>query len=148
MKKTVKMLLILLLACALACIPMYACSPKGAAAAFALDRAAFVQAAQDALAAGSGAEVKRPIGVDEIHVGPNPVGSGDYVEFQMGGAGFGPSTSYWGVMFSKGGPLGFQGVAQDHAPDGNGWFWEEPDGDNWSRITQLDENWYLYEMHF
>lgn len=51
-------------------------------------------------------------------------------------------------MFSEGGPLGFQGVAQDYVPDGDGWFWEEPDGDNWSRITQLEENWYLYEMHF
>lgn len=105
------------------------------------------RAAQDALNAGSG-EVKRPAGVWEIHVGPNPSGEGDYVEFQMGGAGLGPSTSYWGVMFSQGGPLGFQGVALNYAPDGGGWLWEEPGGDNWSRVTPLAENWYLYEMHF
>ena len=148
MKKPIKLELILLLFCALVCVSLFACSTKGAAAAFALNRAAFVQTAQDALVIGSGAEVKRPIGVEEICVGPNPIGNEDYVEFQMGSAGFGPSTSYWGVMFSEGGPLGFQGVAQDYVPDGDGWFWEEPDGDNWSRITQLEENWYLYEMHF
>ena len=148
MEKWKKAALAVLTAAGLLCVSLFACSPRGAAAAFTLNQVPFERAAQDALNAGSGAEVKRPAGVWEIHVGPNPAGEGDYVEFQMGGAGLGPSTSYWGVMFSRGGPLGFQGVALNYAPDGGGWLWEEPGGDNWSRVTPLAENWYLYEMHF
>ena len=66
----------------------------------------------------------------------------------MGGAGMGPSTSYWGVTFSLGGPVGLDMVALDYAPDGDGWLWEESSGDNWSRVVSLGENWYFYEMHF
>lgn len=147
MKKWMKASLIVLLALVL-CVPMFACSPRGASVSFTLDRAAFVRAAQEALEAGSGEDVKRPIGVYEIWVWPDPSGEGDCVEFQVGGAGLGSTTSYWGVMFCRSGPLGFQGVSQDHVPDGDGWLWEEPDGDNWSRIVPLEENWYLYEMRF
>ena len=148
MKKRIKPVLIVLLALAVLSVLLFGCSPRGAAAAFTLDRAGFLHAAQDALAAGSGENVKRPFGVLEVSVWPSPYGQGECVEFWVGGAGLGPSTSYWGVTYSEYGPVGFQAGTVDYAPDGDGWFWEEPDGDNWSRVTPLEENWYLYEMHF
>lgn len=147
-KKRIKLIVTVLLALLLLLIPLFGCSPRGAAAAFALDRAGFLRAAQTALANGSGEGVKRPFGVLEVSVRPSPYGRGECVEFWMGGAGLGPSTSYWGVTFSEYGPTGFQSAAVDYAPDGDGWFWAEPGGDNWSRVTPLEENWYLYEMHF
>ena len=148
MKKWIKLMLIVLLALILLLVPLIGCSPRGASAAFTLDRAGFLQAAQDALTAGSGENVKRPFGVQEISVRPSPYGQGDCVEFWIGGAGLGPSTSYWGVTYSEYGPVGFQSAAVNYVPDGDGWFWREPNGDNWSRVTPLEENWYLYEMHF
>ena len=148
MKKRIKPILIILAASIFLFILLFGCSPRGAAAAFALDRTGFLRAAQDALAAGSGEDVKRPFGVWEISVRPSPYGQGECVEFWIGGAGLGPSTSYWGVTYSECGPVGFQSVALDYESDGDGWFWEEPDGDNWSRVTALEENWYWYEMHF
>ena len=148
MKKRIKLILVILLALALLLVSLFGCSPKGAAAAFTLGRAGFLRAAQDALAAGSGENVKRPFGVWEVSVRPSPYGQGECVEFWIGGAGLGPSTSYWGVTYSEYGPVGFEAVALDYVPDGDGWFWKEPDGDNWSRVTPLEENWYLYEMHF
>ena len=148
MKKRKKLILIILLVLILVFAPLFGCSPRGAAAAFTLGRAGFLQAARDALTAASGEGVKRPFGVWEVSVRPSPYGRGECVEFWMGGAGLGPSTSYWGVTYSEHGPVGFQAGAVDYAPDGDGWFWAEPDGDNWSRVTPLEENWYLYEMHF
>ena len=148
MKKWLKPALIVLLAVLLLSAALLGCSPRGAAAAFTLDRAGFLQAAQDALAAGSGEKVKRPFGVWEVSVRPSPYGQGECVEFWVGGAGLGPSTSYWGVTYSEHGPVGFQAAAVDYAADGDGWLWKEPGGDNWSRVTPLEENWYLYEMHF
>ena len=148
MKKRIKLILAVLLALILLLVPLFGCSPRGAAAAFALDRAGFLRAAQEALTAGSGEDVKRPFGVRNIYVEPSPYGQGECVEFWIGGAGLGPSTSYWGVTYSEYGPVGFQAGAVDYAPDGDGWFWRESNGDNWSRVTPLEENWYLYEMHF
>ena len=148
MKKRIKLMLLVLAALVVLLVSLFGCSPRGAAAAFTLDRAGFLHAAQDALTAGSGEGVKRPFGVRKVYVKPSPYGQGECVEFWMGGAGLGPSTSYWGVTFSEHGPVGFESVAVDYTPDGNGWFWAEPDGDNWSRVTPLEENWYLYEMHF
>ena len=148
MKKRMKLILAVLLALIFLLALLFGCSPRGAAAAFSLGRMGFLHAAQDALAAGSGEDVKRPFGVLEVSVRPGPNGQGESVEFWMGGAGLGPSTAYWGVTYSEYGPVGFQGAAVDYAPDGAGWFWKEPGGDNWSRVILLEENWYLYEMHF
>lgn len=148
MKKWKAAALIVLPAAVLLCAVGFACSPRGAAAAFRCHRGDFERAAAEALAAGSGEGVKRPAGVHKIAVEPDPTGSGNCVEFEMGGAGLGPSTSYWGVTFSRGGPVGLDGVALDYVEDGDGWLWRESGGDNWSRVTPLGECWYLYEMHF
>lgn len=147
-KKPVKIGLIVLLAAVLLCVPQFACSPRGAALTFALHREAFTLAARESLAAGSGEGVERPPGVSEINVWGGEPGQERCVEFSMGGAGLGPSTSYWGVTYSQSGPVGFQGVRLDYAQDGDDWVWQEPNGDNRSRVIPLEENWYLYEMRF
>lgn len=146
MKKPIAILFAVMLAVAAVCVPRYLFSPRGAELAFHLHRAAFDRAAASALASRNGDGVKKPTGVVEIAVRPSPYGEGEYVEFEMGASGFASQTSYWGVTFSRSGPVGFQGEALDAGLDG--WHWEEPDGDNWSRVTRLAEDWYLYEMHF
>lgn len=71
------------------------------------------------------------------------------VEFETGGWGFGSQTTYFGIVYSEdGGPLGFQCMNHPWRADGDGWLWEETDGDNWERAVRLDGNWYYYEMHF
>ena len=71
------------------------------------------------------------------------------VDFYMGGFGLVPSSTYWGVSYSADGePVGFQGLDVDYTWDGEGWYWQEPDSDNFSYVTQLDDHWYLYEMSF
>lgn len=148
MKKWRKAVLIAILVMAALCAWRFAHSPESAAAAFRWGRADFERAAAQALAAGSGEEVKLPAGVHRIAVEPDPTGRENCVEFEMGGAGMGSSTAYWGVTFSRGGSVGLDGVALDYVPHGGGWLWEESGGDNWSRVIRLEENWYLYEMHF
>lgn len=146
MKKPITILFAVLFIAAAIYIPVFIHSPRGAETAFLLHRAAFDRAAASALASRSGDGVKRPAGVNNIAVWSNPYGEGEYVDFEMGASGFASQTSYWGVTFSRNGPVGFQGEALEAGLDG--WYWEEPDGDNWSRVTRLAENWYLYEMHF
>lgn len=146
MKKSINILLAVLLVAVAVCAPVFFNSPRGAETVFFLHRAAFDRAAASALASRSGDGVKRPAGVNSIAVRPNPYGEGEYVDFEMGASGFASQTSYWGVTFSRNGPVGFQGEALEAGLDG--WHWEEPGGDNWSRVTRLAENWYLYEMHF
>lgn len=123
MKRWKKAALIIVPVLILLCAALLACTPRGADAALTLDRAGFERAAAEALAAGSGEGVKRPIGVREIAVRPDPSGEGNCVEFWIGGAGLGPSTSYWGVTFSEHGPVGFQGVGLDYEHDEEKWCW-------------------------
>ncbi len=106
-------------------------------------------AAAQALEQGSADHVGLPRGTQHITLGTIGGSEDRYVEFYTGGAGFGPSTSDWGVVYTTGDePVGFQGMRADGVWDGGGWLWEEADGDNWSYITELDEHWYAYEMHF
>ena len=107
----------------------------------------FQQAARQALAQGSADGVELPWGVKDITLWDNA--QGRCVEFSMGGAGFGSSTAYWGVIYTTGtGPVGFQGDVQDYVWDGERWSWQETGGDNWSEVLPLVPHWYAYEMHF
>ena len=117
----------------------------GMATIFYRNQAAFERAAEQVLEQRDTDGVDLPQGVLELCYYDSP----DRVEFSMGGSGFGSSTAYWGVVYTTGDvPVGFQGTMFDGTWDGEGWHWEEPEGDNWSYITQLDEHWYAYEMHF
>ena len=71
------------------------------------------------------------------------------VDFWMGGAGLIPSSSYWGVIYSvEDEPVGFQGVKPEFTWDGEGWYWQEKNGDNRSYVNKLSDRWYLYQMWF
>lgn len=150
MKKSMKLSITILLAILLIAVsirvPMYFHSPRGAELTFRLHRAAFDRAAESALETRE--DIQKPSGVDRITVQSSPYGEGYYVDFEMGASGFASQTLYWGVTFSRDGPVGFQGEVPRKTGEGS-WYWKEPNsGDNWSRITQLAENWYLYEIHF
>ncbi len=75
---------------------------------------------------------------------------GESVCFDYGGWGFGASTSYWGVAYAPSDrPVGFQGLDMaGAAPSGEGWLWEEKDGDNRCYVEWLAPGWYYYEMRF
>ena len=75
------------------------------------------------------------------------------VEFQTSSWGFASQTSYFGIVYTAEDlPLGFQCVDLPLISDGDSWYWHEDQvdgyGDNWQRITKLDDCWYYYEMHF
>lgn len=75
---------------------------------------------------------------------------GDVVCFDYGGWGLGPSTRYWGVNYVAGDRLtGFQGTSMEGAvPEGDGWLWEQPDGDNRCYAERLAPCWYYVEAEF
>jgi len=73
------------------------------------------------------------------------------VEFYMGGAGLGSSTSYWGVNYvpSDSHMVGFQGQQWDYWKEHkNGRLYYDPEGDNTCYVRKLDACWYYYEMKF
>lgn len=149
-KRILKRAVITLAVCALLGGGLFACSPKSAAVHFALHRRAYEEAAEQALELGDGSRVERPFGTSSIGVYQDgPEGETQWVEFSMGAGGFASQTCYWGVTCTTGDdPVGFQGVEQEFVRDGEGWLWEEPEGDNWCRVTPLADHWYFYEMHF
>ena len=75
---------------------------------------------------------------------------GEAVCFDAGGWGFGSSTSYRGVVYVPSDrPVGFQGLDMAGAiPSGDGWLWEEAEGDNRCYVERLAPGWYYYEMRF
>ena len=75
---------------------------------------------------------------------------GEAVCFDAGVWGFGSSISYWGVAYVPSDcPVGFQGLDMaGAAPLGEGWLWEEKDGDNRCYVERLAPCWHYYEMRF
>ena len=73
------------------------------------------------------------------------------VEFELGSAGFGSETSYWGINYvpSNSHMVGFQGQQWDYwKAHKNGRLYYDPEGDNTCYVVRLDECWYYYEMKF
>lgn len=148
MKRVIIILLVILLIAVAVRALMFLHSPKGAEMAFRLQHSSFERAAKSTIEPQHGEDTQKPAGVDRITVQSSPYGEGYYVDFEMGASGFASESLYWGITFSRDGPVGFQGEVPRKAGQGS-WYWKEPNsGDNWSRITQLAENWYLYEIHF
>lgn len=113
---------------------------------FRVYREEFEQAAVELLLQGPEEAPSMPPGVKGMDVYPTNAGC---VDFQMGGFGLVPSSTYWGVVYTSYDlPVGFQGLDLDYTWDGEGWYWQEENSDNVSRVTKLDNNWYLYEMSF
>lgn|GEM_PF-4109385 len=113
---------------------------------FKQDRAALAAAAQAVLAQGSAKGIQPPQGWEVAYYDSGV----PTVEFELGGAGFGSSTSYWGVNYVPDDrPVGFQGSPWGHwRPQGNGRIWQEPEGDNRCYVERLDTGWYYYKMDF
>lgn len=113
---------------------------------FRLNRGKFDLAAAHTLQQGSSDGIRAPAGVKDIDLYGTHSGC---VDFYMGGFGIVPSSTYWGVIYTEeDAPIGFQGLDVEYTWDGEGWYWQEPDGDNYSYVTKLDDHWYLYEMSF
>lgn len=73
----------------------------------------------------------------------------DFVEYYCGGAGFGASTAYYGFYYSKeddldriwcaGAPL---------VPSGDGFLYEQSDGDNRYYTERIVDHFYYYEASY
>lgn len=73
-----------------------------------------------------------------------------YIDFDCGGSGFGPSTSYSGFYYSiDGKPSGLSFYENDDLEsDGNGWCYEQKKGDNKYYTEKIQDNWYYYTASF
>ena len=71
------------------------------------------------------------------------------VQYDVSSFGLVTNTIYKGFYYSLDEePCGFQGVDSIFSKDGNGWKWEDGQGDNWEYTENIIGNWYYYEMHF
>lgn len=71
------------------------------------------------------------------------------IEFRTSAFGLVPSSTYSGFYYSpEDVPMGFQSAQVDFAEHGDGWLWEEPEGDNRQYTEQIREHWYWYDVRF
>lgn len=71
------------------------------------------------------------------------------IEFIVSEFGIGSSMMYKGFYYSPNDkPLGFQGTDVEWQSEGNGWKWEESDGDNFEYTEKIMDKWYWFEIHF
>lgn len=73
------------------------------------------------------------------------------IEFECGGSGFGPETSYWGFFYSAEDNIYAVWCAPPRGtlrPDGDGWSWQESDGDNECYIQHIVGHFYYYEASY
>ena len=74
-----------------------------------------------------------------------------YIDIQCGGAGFGPSTHYYGIFYSAEDNLCAIDVAGPRdrlVEQGNGYSYQEENGDNRYYVEPLGNHFYYYEAHF
>ncbi len=83
-------------------------------------------------------------GVHKITVYDNPA----CVEFMCGGAGFGPSTHYYGFYYSESDDLCAIFGGAELVAHGSGWLYEEENGDNSYYVEPLGNHFFYYEAHF
>ena len=101
----------------------------------------FLQAAND----GDFSAVERINGVQDVYV------CDEYVNIRCGGAGLGSSTHYYGIFYSADDNLCAVDVAGPRdklVVQGNGYFYQEEDGDNRYYAEPLGNHFYYYEAHF
>lgn len=74
------------------------------------------------------------------------------VDFSCGGAGAGPATSYVGFYYTPDNDMTAVWCAPSSAssltPSGNGFAWQDPDGDNSYYTEHICGNFYYYEASF
>ncbi|MBQ9392404.1 MAG: hypothetical protein IJU18_00235, partial [Oscillospiraceae bacterium] len=99
----------------------------------------------DAASKKSFSDLEKINGVQKVLVWDN------YVDIQCGGSGFGSSTHYYGIFFSEDDDLCAVDVAgplNELVEDGNGYRYEQSDGDNEYYVEPLENHYYYYEAHF
>ena len=74
------------------------------------------------------------------------------VDFYCGGSGFGSATSYVGFYYTPDHNMLAMWCAPTESsplvPSGNGYAWNQPDGDNWYYTEHICGNFYYYEAGF
>lgn len=121
-------------------------SPAHARMIYSINSEQFEIAADRVLKQGSADNVRMPNGVKDIDLHNTHSGC---VDFYMGGFGLVPSTTYWGVIYTtEDAPVGWGGLDVEFVRDGEGWYWQEEEGDNSCSVTKLADHWYMYEMRF
>ena len=113
--------------------------PGWASLLVALQREKFDAAAE---AVRAGEEPALPLGV----TGYSATGG---VSFDLGAWGFGSATSYWGV-YPADHPYGAGVLAPDGplSPDGAGWSWREPEGDNTYYTQAVADGWWYWRASY
>ena len=74
-----------------------------------------------------------------------------YIDIQCGGAGLGSSTHYYGIFYSADDNLYAIGVAGSRdklVEQGEGYLYQEENGDNRYYVEPLGNHYYYYEAHF
>ena len=74
-----------------------------------------------------------------------------YIDIQCGGAGFGSSTHYYGIFYSADDNLCAIDVAGPRdklVEQGEGYLYQEENGDNRYYVEPLGNHYYYYEAHF
>ncbi len=91
-------------------------------------------------------QVKKISGIQNVYVGD------DYIDFECGGSGMGPSTHYYGFFYSPDDNLtAWNGGAcpkDELKENGNGFRWEQKEGDNIYYVEKIGEHFFYYEAHF
>lgn len=83
--------------------------------------------------------------VQEIHT------YSDHIDFYCGGAGFGPATAYCGFFYTETENMSAIWCAPGVdflTPSGDGYLWEEENGDNRYYVERICEHYYYYEASF
>ena len=110
----------------------------------------FVESNQDLLStcveSGDYSAVERHLLIREINV------EADHVDFRCGASGFGSQTSYRGFFYSEKGDMYAVWCAPPEGSqlirNGDGFFWEESEGDNRYYVEEICEGFYYYEASF
>lgn len=74
-----------------------------------------------------------------------------YVEIRCGGSGIGPSTNYYGIFYYEGEELCTVDVDLEggrFVKSGEGYCYDEENGDNRFYVVPLGNHFYYYEAHF
>ena len=89
--------------------------------------------------------VERIRGVQKVHT------NGDYINIEFGSSGFATSTHYYGIFYSADDDLcavDVAGAKDELVQYGNGYQYEQSDGDNVYYVEPLGNHFFYYEAHF
>ncbi len=95
---------------------------------------------------GSFDEVEKIRGIESVYA------SDTYIDFSCGGTGFGPSTQYYGFFYSATDDLtawnGGVCPADELYEFGDGYKYQQADGDNEYYVEEIGEHFFYYEARF